>query len=46
MELKSFFPLGVMSGRRVFGKPGLVHENPLYPVTGVTKGDVCVLGAS
>lgn len=46
MELKSFFPLGVMSGQRVFGKPGLVHENPLYPVTGVTKGDVCVLGAS
>lgn len=46
MELKSFFPLGVMSGQRAFGKPGLVHENPLYPMTSVTEGEVCVLGAS
>lgn len=42
MELKSFFPLGVMSGQRAFGEPGLVRENPLYPMTSVTEGEVCV----
>lgn len=35
---KNIFPVDVMGGQRVFGKPGLVRENPPDLVTSVTEG--------